>query len=74
MSIVVKEGMAQPDMLGGGLSDEARAFVRMFYKTDEFKQSAGATSLPRPQRVINAAEELGQPQLFDDAAAASKLE
>lgn len=74
VSIVVKEGMAQLDMLGGGMSDEARAFVRMFYKTDEFKQSAGRDVIAaRLQRVINAAEELGQPQLFGDAAAASKL-
>lgn len=74
VSTVIKEGMAQLDMLGGGMSDEARAFVRMFYKTDEFSQSAGRDVIAgRLQKVVDSAEELGRPQLFDDGAAATKL-
>lgn len=68
VSVVIREGMAQMDLLGGELSPEAQIFVRMFYKTDQFSQVVGRDALTaRLDRVIESTMELGKPQLFADA-------
>jgi hypothetical protein len=68
VSVVIREGMAQMDLLGGELSPEAQIFVRMFYKTDQFSQVVGREALAaRLDRVIESTMELGKPQLFADA-------
>lgn len=72
--IVIKEGMAQLDMLDGEMSLEAKAFVRLFYKTDDFNRSAGRETIAgRLDFIIKEAEIAGRPSLFGDAEAADKL-
>lgn len=74
VSIVIKEGMGQLDMLDGELSLETKQLLRTFYKTDEFKQSAGRDAIrTRLEFMAKSIMHLGQPQLFGDAIAASKL-
>lgn len=71
---VIKEGMGQLDILDGEMSLESKAMVRAFYKTDDFNRSAGRDAIAiRLGKIADAAEELGRPQLFGDAAAATKL-
>lgn len=74
VSTVIKEGMGQLDMLDGEMTLEAKTLIRAFYKTDEFKQGAGRDAIAtRLNKVVDAANDLGRPQLFGDAAAATKL-
>ena len=75
VNLVIKESMAQIDLLAGDMPPETKSFIRMFYKTDEFVQGSGREVIAgRLAKIIEAAEELGRPQLFDDVAAATKLE
>lgn len=74
VSTVIKEGMGQLDMLDGEMSLEAKTLIRMFFKTDEFKQGAGRDAIAaRLGKIVDAANDLGRPQLFGDAEAATKL-
>ncbi len=73
VGVVIKEGMAQMDLLGGELSPEGQIFVRMFYKTDTFTAATGREALAaRLNRVMDATFDLGKPQLFGADANPSK--
>lgn len=75
VSVVIREGMAQMDLLGGAITPEAQIFVRMFYQTDAFAKAVGRDTLAaRLNRVINSTLELGKPQLFGDALPVTKGE
>lgn len=68
VSQVIKEGMAQLDMLSGEISPEAQVIIGAFYRSNSFAQAAGRDTISEfLRRVVSAAEELGRPQLFDDA-------
>ncbi len=75
VSQVIREGLAQLDLLDGEVSPEAQTFIRMFYANDHFAKAVGREVLAaRLQRVIDATNELGRPSLFGDALMPSKGE
>lgn len=74
VSTVIKEGMAQGDLLGGGMSAMSKVFIRVFYTTDRFGTAVGRDTLAaRLNDYVNAAMELGQPDMLGEAYAATKL-
>lgn len=67
VSTVIRENMAQMDMLGGGATIEARAAVRAMYQNDHFAKAVGREVFAaRLGRVLTEAEALARPQLFDN--------
>jgi len=74
VSIVIKEGMAQGDMLSGSLPAGTRLFVRTFYTSDDFTQAAGRETIGKlVGDLVDASMDLGQPDMLGDAYAATKL-
>lgn len=74
VSIVIKEGMAQGDMLSGSLPAGTRLFVRTFYTSDDFTQAAGRETIGKLLGdLVDASMDLGQPDMLGDAYAATKL-
>lgn len=68
VSTVIKEGMGQIDLLDGQISPEAQVIISAFYKTNAFSQAAGRDTIAEfLGRVVDAAMELGRPQLFETA-------
>lgn len=73
VSTVIREGMAQLDLLDGAMPPEAQIFVRMFYRNDHFAVAVGRDALAaRFARVIDSAYDLGRPQLFGDGLVVTK--
>lgn len=71
---VIKEGMAQGDLLSGSMPAPTKVFVRMFYTSDDFTQAAGRDMIAgRLADYARAATELGQPDMLGEAYAATKL-
>lgn len=65
VSQVIKEGMAQLDLLGGDLALPTRRMIEAFYSTDDFTKAIGRDVLATYlNRIAANVEELGQPQLF----------
>lgn len=68
VSVVIKEGMGQLDLLDGEVSPEAQVIIAAFYRDNSFARAAGRDTIADfLGRVADAATELGQPQLFGDA-------
>jgi len=68
VGVVIKEGMGQLDMLSGEVSPETQAMIAAFYKTNAFNQAQGRETIATLLgRMVEAAEELGRPQLFETA-------
>lgn len=71
VSVVIKEEMGQLDLLSGEVAPETQVIIAAFYKTNSFTQAAGRDTIADfLRRVVDAAEELGRPQLFGDAGVA----
>jgi len=67
VSQVIREGMAQLDLLSGEISPETQALVSAFYQSNSFARAAGRDTIAELlSRIVDAAEELGRPQLFGD--------
>lgn len=67
VSQVIREGMAQLDLLSGEISPETQALVSAFYQTNSFARAAGRDTIAQLLgRIVDAAEELGRPQLFGE--------
>lgn len=76
VSNVIREGMAQLDLLSGEIPPEAQIFVRMFYQNDHFAVATGRETLAgRLSDVIDTAMtfDLDQPQIFGNEAPGSKM-
>lgn len=74
VSIVIKEGMAQGDLLAGDMPAATKLFVRSFYASGDFTQAAGRDTISaRLNDLVDAALDLGQPDMLGDAYAATKL-
>lgn len=74
VSVVIKEGMGQIDLLDGEISPEAQVMIGAFYRTNSFAQAAGRETIADfLGKVADAAAELGRPQLFETAGV-GKLE
>lgn len=74
VSIVIKEGLGQGDMLAGDVSAPTQLFVRSFYASGEFTQAASRETIAgRLSDLINSSIELGQPDMLGEAYAATKL-
>lgn len=70
---VIKEGMAQGDMLSGSMPIATKLFVRSFYQNADFTVAAGRETIAaRLSDLVKAAQELGQPDMLGDAYAATK--
>lgn len=68
VSTVIREGMAQMDMLGGGASIEARAAIRAMYQNDHFAKAVGRDVLAaRLGLVLEETTAISSPNIFDDA-------
>jgi hypothetical protein len=68
VSVVIKEGMGQLDLLDGEVSPEAQVLISAFYRDNSFARAAGRDTIAEIlSRVVDAATELGRPQLFGDA-------
>lgn len=68
VSVVIKEGMAQIDMLSGEISPEAQVMIGAFYQSNSFARAAGRETIADMLgRIVDATEELGRPQLFETA-------
>lgn len=68
VSVVIKEGMAQLDMLSGEISPEAQVMIGAFYQSNSFARAAGRETIADLLgRIVDATEELGRPQLFETA-------
>lgn len=71
VAVVIKEEMGQLDLLSGEVAPETQVIITAFYKTNSFTQAAGRDTIADfLRRVVDAAEELGRPQLFGDAGVA----
>jgi len=67
VSQVIREGMAQLDLLSGEISPETQALVSAFYQSNSFARAAGRDTIAQLLgRIVDAAEELGRPQLFGE--------
>lgn len=65
VSVVIREGMAQGDMLGGGISLEARAAIEAMYANNHFAQAIGREAFAaRLNAMVDEVEALSGPQLF----------
>lgn len=74
VSIVIKEGMAQGDMLSGSISGPTKLFVRTFYANSDFTQAAGRDVIAgRLNDLVDEAMIAGQPDMLGEAYAATKL-
>lgn len=75
VSTVIREGLAQIDLLDGSISPEAQIFIRMFYANDHFGRAVGRETLAaRLNRVVESTLELGRPSLFGDELPVAKGE
>lgn len=75
VSTVIREGLAQLDILSGEVSPEAHTFIRMFYADDNFGRAVGRDVLTaRLRNVAHSTIELGRPSLFGDALMPTKGE
>lgn len=75
VSTVIREGLAQLDMLSGEVSPEAQTFIRMFYADDHFGRAVGRDVLTaRLKNIADSTIELGRPSLFGDVLMPTKGE
>jgi hypothetical protein len=75
VATVIREELGQIDLLTGEVAVATKAFIRSFYKNDNFRQANGrdliATHL---QNIIRHARELGHAQLFGDLTKVERQE
>lgn len=71
---VIKEGLAQTDMLSGAIPAETRVFLAMMYRDTTFTRPIGRDALAeRLSDVVDAALDAGQPDMLGEAYAATRL-
>lgn len=75
VGMVIKEGMSQLDMLSGEMPAEAQMLARAFYRDDNFSRAASREAIGELLgRYVDAAHELGAPQLFGETSRPAPLE
>lgn len=71
---VIREGLAQRDMLTGDIPPEAALFIRSFYRNDEFSGVVSREKIAdRLKDIAQRAQAVGQPDMLGEAYAATKL-
>lgn len=75
VSVVIREGMNQIDMLSGELSIETKFLIRAMFNNDHFAVAVGRDKLAaRLGNIVDQAFILGQPSMFGDELAVTKAE
>ena len=71
---VIKEGLAQGDMLSGDIPPEAALFIRSFYRNDDFSKVVSREKIAGQLRDMSIEViGVGQPDMLGEAYAATKL-
>lgn len=65
VSTVIKEGLAQLDLIGGEIALPTKRMIEAFYKDESYRTAIGREAIGvLLSRIATNAEQLGQPQLF----------